>query len=88
MSGLRRGRWHNVRMSQDLVRVLSTPSILEGEIVKSRLQDEGIPVLLKGGGLDPYASGTVHVFVPAAYEVQARLVLETVDERSAEPDGS
>ena len=77
-------RCDNVTMARDLVRVLSTPSILEGEIVKSRLEDEGIPVLLKGGGLDPYAAGTVHVFVPADYEVQARLVLETAEE----PEGS
>ena len=75
-------------MAGDLVEVLSTSSILEGEIAKSRLEDEGIPVLLKGGGLDPYASGSVHVFVPADYEVQARLVLETVNEPSEEPDGS
>ena len=81
-------RCDNVRMARDLVEVLSTPSILEGEIVKSRLEDEGIPVLLKGGGLDPYAAGTTHVFVPADYEVQARLVLETIQEQSEEPGGS
>ena len=75
-------------MARDLVRVLSTPSILEGEIVKSRLEDEGIPVLLKGGGNDPYAAGTAHVFVPADYEVQARLVLESIGERTEEPEGS
>jgi hypothetical protein len=81
-------RCDNVPMTRDLVRVLSTPSILEGEIVKSRLEDEGIPVLLKGGGLDPYAAGTTHVFVPADYEVQARLVLESIGERTDEPESS
>ena len=40
----------------DLVKVLSVPSIMEGEIVKARLEGEGIPVLLKGGGSDPYGS--------------------------------
>jgi Putative prokaryotic signal transducing protein len=75
-------------MTRDLVQVLSTPSILEGEIVKSRLEDEGIPVLLKGGGNDPYAAGTTHVFVPADYEVQARLVLENIGERTEEPEDS
>lgn len=78
------GRCQNVSVSRDLVRVLSTPSILEGEIVKSRLEDEGIPVLLKGGGNDPYAAGAAHVFVPADYEVQARLVLESIQK----PEGS
>ena len=66
-------------MTGDLVRVLSTPSIIEGEIVKSRLEDEGIPVLLKGGGNDPYGVGTAHVFVPGDYEVQARLVIASAD---------
>jgi len=64
---------------EDLVRVLTTPSILEGEIARSRLEDEGIPVLLKGGGQDPYRMGPSHVFVPAEYEVQARLVLESLE---------
>ena len=71
-------------MARDLVRVLSTPSIIEGEIVKSRLEDEGIPVLLKGGGNDPYGVGTAHVFVPADYEVQARLVLDTTNTRTGD----
>ncbi|HEX6230557.1 MAG TPA: hypothetical protein VF029_02475 [Actinomycetota bacterium] len=62
-------------MADDLVRVLSTASVLEGEIAKARLQDEGIPVLMKGGGEDPYRFGPAHLFVPAAYEVQARLIL-------------
>jgi len=66
-------------MAGDLVRVLTTASILEGEIVRSRLEDEGIPVLLKGGGSDPYRMGPSHVFVPVEFEVQARLVLETLE---------
>ena len=70
-------------MTRDLVEVLSTSSILEGEIAKSRLQDEGIPVLLKGGGADPYGVGSAHVFVPMDFEVQARLVLESIGEDEA-----
>jgi hypothetical protein len=62
-------------MTDDLVRVLSTASLPEGEIVKARLEDDGIPVLLKGEGGGPYRMGPVHVFVPAAFEVQARLIL-------------
>lgn len=83
---------HNGDMSRDLVRVLSTSSILEGEIAKSRLQDEGIPALLKGGGADPYGTGISYVFVPVEYEVQARLVLETIVGPNAdaihEPEGT
>jgi len=77
-------------MAQELVLVLSTPSIFEGEIVRSLLEDAGIPVLLKGGGDDPYQVGPARVFVPAELEVQARLVLDSRasdEDSSAEPEG-
>jgi hypothetical protein len=74
-------------VSGDLVQILVTPSVLEGEIAKSRLEAEGIPVLLKGGGGDPYRVGPVHLFVPADLEVQARLVLESTHEPIDEPEG-
>lgn len=67
-------------MPSDLVKVLSTSTILEGEIVKARLEGEGIPVLLKGGGSDPYGMGVAYVFVPTEFEAQARLVLEDVSD--------
>jgi hypothetical protein len=73
-------------MSSDLVRVLSASSIMEGEIAKARLEGEGIPVLLKGGGLDPYTTGAAYVFVPSEFEAQARLLLEDVVEDR--PEGS
>jgi hypothetical protein len=66
----------------DLVKVLSVPSIMEGEIVKARLEGEGIPVLLKGGGSDPYVAGVAHVFVPTEFEAQARLLLEDVSDET------
>jgi hypothetical protein len=62
-------------VADELVRVLTTSSVLEGEIAKARLEDEGIPVLLKGGADGPYPTGPVHLFVTAELEVQARLVL-------------
>jgi len=64
-------------MSGRLVRVLTTPDVFEGVIARSRLEDEGIPVMTNGGE-GPYRMGPVHVFVPAEFEVQARLVLDTV----------
>ena len=70
-------------MAEELVRVLTTSSVPEGEIAKARLEDEGIPVLLKGGAEGPYPTGPVHVFVPAEFEVQARLILAGT---SMEPD--
>lgn len=67
-------------MAGDLVLVLTTPSIPEGEVARSRLQDEGIPVHVSGGGDGPYRMGPVHLFVPAGLEVQARLVLSATFE--------
>ena len=66
----------------DLVKVLSVPSIMEGEIVKARLEGEGIPVLLKGGGSDPYGMGVAYVFVPTEFEAQARLLVEDVSDET------
>jgi hypothetical protein len=79
-------------VSDKLVLVLSTPSIPEGEIARSLLEEEGIPALLKGGGVDPYQVGPAHLFVPTEYEVQARLVLESwqaaADEDPSGPKGA
>ena len=81
------GSWHDGRVSGDLVRLRSVPSTFEGEIVRSRLEAEGIPVLLKGGSSgDPYPAGPVHVFVPAEFEVQARLVLSDMPGATEEVD--
>jgi hypothetical protein len=72
-------------MTDDLVRVLSTASLPEGEIAKARLEDDGIPVLLKGEGGAPYHMGPVYLFVPASFEVQARFILsQTFEEADLE----
>jgi hypothetical protein len=68
-------------MEDELVRVFATPSAMEGELAKGRLEAEGIPVLLMGPAV---------LFVPSAFEAQARLILETVedapDEDEVEPE--
>ena len=64
-------------MGDELVNVLTTSSVLEGEIAKGRLESKGIPVLLKGEGIDaPYPTGPVYVFVPASFEARARQMLD------------
>lgn len=60
--------------------VFSTASVMEGYLAKGRLEAEGIPVLLKGEAEGPYRMGPMHLWVPAAYEIQARLVLERLTE--------
>ncbi len=64
----------------DLVCVLTTSSIPEGEIAKARLESEGIPVMLKGGAEGPYRVGPVSLFVSSALEIQARLILDSISE--------
>ena len=70
---------------QDLVRVHVGRSIMEGEIVKARLEAEGVPALLRGEGTGPYRIGTVEVWVPADMELHARIVLEQDAVAPAEP---
>jgi hypothetical protein len=65
--------WEDRDVSEP-VRVLTTSSIPEAEVAKSRLEGEGIPVLLSGTE-GPYRTGPVHVLVPAELETQARLIL-------------
>ena len=83
VNALARGTSCDNACMPDLVKVLSASSIMEGEIVKARLEGEGIPVLLKGGGSDPYGMGVAYVFVPSEFEAQARLVLEDVSDETS-----
>jgi hypothetical protein len=72
-----RTRTTEVEMAEEFVSVLATSSALEAEIVQGRLESEGIPVLLKGEGIDaPYPTGPVYVFVPASFEARARQLLD------------
>jgi hypothetical protein len=63
-------------MEDDLARVYACTSIMEGEIVKARLEAEGIPVLLRGANQSPYRTGSIYVWVPVEFEPQARLLLD------------
>ena len=58
-----------------LVRVHVGSSIMEGEIVRARLEADGVPALLRGEGTGPYRLGPVEVWVPADMELHARIVL-------------
>lgn len=65
-------------MSGGLVLVYTTNRLFEGHLTKARLEDEGIPVVLKGEGDGPYRIGPVHLFVAEGMEVQAREVIEAI----------
>jgi hypothetical protein len=61
-----------------LVRIYATGSIMDGYIVKGRLEADGIPVLLKGDADGPYRMGPVYLFVATADEGRARELLDSV----------
>jgi hypothetical protein len=63
-------------MSDELVSVLWTTSLVEAEIAKGRLEGESIPVQLRGEGADaPYPVGPAELLVPSRFEEEARRIL-------------
>jgi hypothetical protein len=75
-------------VGEDLVRVFSTQSLVEGEIVIGRLEAEGIPVDLRGAREGPYPLGPAELFVPIEVESQARRVIAQIESGSFDvPDG-
>ena len=62
----------------ELVRVYATTDRFEGELMRGRLEAEGIVVLLKGEGEGPYPSGPAYLWVRAEDETAARAVIDAV----------
>ena len=62
----------------DLVRVWATADVFEGEMMRGRLEAEGLHVLLKGDGEGPYRTGPVYLFVPQEQEGAAREVIDAI----------
>ena len=71
-------------MTDPFVLILSTQSWVEGEIVKARLETEGIPIQIKGPHEGPYPVGPVDLFVPASFETRARSILAEIESGSYE----
>jgi hypothetical protein len=71
-------------LSEDLVLVLTTSSVPEGEIARSLLEEEGIAVLLKGAE-GPYPVGPIELLVAAEHEQRARRILDQVQQSGAAP---
>jgi hypothetical protein len=67
---------HDERVSDDLVSVLWTSSLVEAEIAKGRLEAESIPAQLIGEGADdPFPVGPAELLVPSSFEEEARRIL-------------
>lgn len=69
--------WEDGDVSEGFVYLTSIGSVPEAEIQRARLEAEGIPVMTKGEADGPYRLGPVHLWVPAALQVRARLILDT-----------
>jgi hypothetical protein len=61
-----------------LVRVFSSGDAFMGELMRGRLEAEGIPVMIKGDGEGPYHAGPVYLWVPEASEIAAKAVVDAV----------
>ena len=74
---------HDERVSDDLVSVLWTSSLVEAEIAKGRLEAESIPVQLVGEGADdPFPVGPAELLVPSTFEEEARRILAQSEDGS------
>lgn len=74
---------HDERVSDDLVSVLWTSSLVEAEIAKGRLEAESIPVQLIGEGADdPFPVGPAELLVPSKFEEEARRILAQSEDGS------
>jgi hypothetical protein len=65
-----------------LVMLYAASNAVEGELLRGRLEAEGIPVLAKGEADGPYRVGPLYLWVSEEHEIQARLVLAEVDSGS------
>ena len=65
-------------MDDRLARVFASPDPVAGEMMRGRLEAEGITAMVKGDGDGPYRAGPVYLWVPAEDEAAARAVVEAV----------
>ncbi|MGH2629541.1 MAG: putative signal transducing protein [Actinomycetota bacterium] len=79
-------------MEDRVVQVFASPDTVAGEMMKGRLEAEGIQAMVKGDGEGPYRAGPVYLWVAADQADAARAVVEAVrsgayelDESFAEP---
>jgi hypothetical protein len=66
------------RMNEGLVQVFASGDTVAGEMMRGRLEAEGIAAMLKGEGEGPYRAGPVYVWVPAEDESAAREIVAAV----------
>lgn len=76
----------------DFVPAFDAPSLPLGEIAKSKLESEGIQVMMKGGSAYAYPTGPLQLWVPRDQLERATRILRDVREGdlaiSDESDGA
>ncbi|MDH4112842.1 MAG: DUF2007 domain-containing protein [Actinomycetota bacterium] len=65
-------------MDDRLIRVFASADTVACEMMRGRLEAEGVSAMLKGEGEGPYRAGPVYVWVPAEDEDTAREIVEAV----------
>jgi len=71
--------WEHPMMDENLTRVFATTDQFAGELMKGRLEAEGIQVLLKGEIEGPYPSGPVYLWVARSDATRAKAVIDSVE---------
>ena len=64
--------------------MFATPSAPEAEVVRSLLEFEDIPVVVKGMSQGPYRMGATYLLVPEACEAEARRVIDAAQAGSGD----
>jgi hypothetical protein len=80
--------WEDEGMEDRLVQIFATSDTVAGEMMRGRLEAEGIPTMVKGEGEGPYRAGPVYLWVAAVHEAAARDVVEAVRSGAFEIDES
>jgi hypothetical protein len=62
-----------------LERIWSGGDAIEGQLLRARLEADGIPSILKGEGEGPYRAGVVYLFVATDDAARARAVLDALE---------
>jgi hypothetical protein len=65
-------------MTGGLVRVYASVDPFDAELMRGRLEAEGLNVMLKGEGEGPYRSGPMYLWVPADEADTASAVVDAV----------
>jgi len=66
-------------MSDELVQVWAGGDHVEADLLRGRLEAEGISVLLKGEGEGVYRAGPSYLFVSADQEPAARAIIDALE---------